>query len=612
MNATQGLLLGGLVVVFILFIWDRWRYDLVALAALLTCTIVGFIPPTEAFSGFGHPATITIAAVLIISRALLNSGAVDLVVRYVDQAVQRPSTHVGVLSMVGASLSTIMNNVGALALLMPVALHSAEKAQRSPAILLMPLSFATILGGLVTLIGTPANIIVATQRADTLGASFGMFDFTPVGLVVAVVGVLFVSVFGWRLIPAASRKRKATQELFNIEDYVTEIHVPEDSSIIGQSLLDIEASTEESDALIVGLIRGARSIFRLTLRERVQAGDILLIEAGSDGINKFLSELGLELPGKVEGSVSDQTGKGPSEESGHEKAPEQLRTEDITLAEVVVPSRRSRLTGHTPRSLHLRSRFGVNLLAVSRQGEPYRGRLKSFQFQPGDVLLLQGDSEQLSETIARLGAFPLAKRDLSVGKPQQVLLTLGIFVIAIGAVLLQWCPIPVAFVSAATVLVLLQVVPVREMYEHIDWPVIVLIGAMIPLAGALETSGTTSIIASSLISTTQNFPPVLLLGVLLVITMILSDVMNNAATAVVMTPLGLAVAQNLGLNADPFLMAVAIGASCAFLTPIGHQNNLLIMGPGGYKFGDYWRVGLFLEVLIVLVAIPMILWIWPF
>lgn len=612
MNAEQALILGVLVVVFVLLVWDRWRFDLVAILALIFCTLFGLIPAAEAFSGFGHPATITIAAVLIISRALLNSGAVSLVARYVDQAVQRPSIHVAILSTVGASLSSIMNNVGALALLMPVALQSAEKAQRSPAVLLMPLSFATILGGLVTLIGTPANIIVATQRTESLGSSFGMFDFTPVGLVVALVGVFFVSVVGWRMIPSASRKRKATQELFDIEDYMTEIKVPEDSSIIGQSLLEIEASTEESDALIVGIIRGTRSIFRLTLRERVQAGDILLIEAGSEGINSFVSTLGLELPGIVNEPESTQEDSESSDDASPIEASNPLRTEDMTLVEVVVPSRRSRLHGHTPRSLELRSRFGVNLLAVSRQGKPYRGRLRSFKFQSGDVLLLQGDSEQLGETIARLGAFPLAKRDLSVGKPQQVWLTIGIFGFAIGAAILQWSSIPVAFVAAASVLVLLQVVPIREVYEQIDWPVIVLIGAMIPVAGALETSGVTSMLASTLISTTQDFPPVLLLTVLLVITMVLSDVMNNAATAVVMTPLGIACAQNLDLNPDPFLMAVAIGASCAFLTPIGHQNNLLIMGPGGYKFGDYWRMGLLLEVIIVAVAVPMIVWVWPF
>ena len=610
MNVNQGMLLVGLAVVFVLFVWDRWRFDLVALIALVVCTLSGFIPPSEAFSGFGHPATITIAAVLIISRALLNSGAVDIVVRYVDRAVTHPSIHVGFLSAVGASLSTMMNNVGALALLMPVALHSAEKAQRSPAILLMPLSFATILGGLVTLIGTPANIIVATQRQESLGRSFSMFDFTPVGIVVSVVGVAFVSLVGWRLIPLASRKRRATQELFDVEDYVTEITVPQGSQIIGKSLLEVEASTEESDALIVGLIRGARSIFRLTLRERVQAGDILLLEAGSEGIKAFVSSLDLELPGAAKESLTEQEESGGPEP---DKKPRQLlRTEDMTLTEVVVPSRRSRLTGQTPVSLHLRSRFGVNLLAVSRQGTPYRGRLKSFRFQPGDVLLLQGDPDQLAETITRLGAYPLAKRDLSVSKPRQVMLTIGIFAVAIGVALLQWCPIPLAFVGAATMLVFMQVVPVREVYEHIDWPVIVLIGSMIPVATALETSGTTSLIASSLIGATESFSPALLLSVVLIITMVLSDVMNNAATAVVMTPLGLACAQNLNVNPDPFLMAVAIGASCAFLTPIGHQNNLLIMGPGGYKFGDYWRMGLLLEIIIVLVAVPMILWIWPF
>ncbi len=590
-------LLGTLVA---FFVWERWRYDLVALAGLLIATLLGFVPANEAFLGFGHPAVVTVAAVLIISRGLSNAGAVEFLAHYIKGMTSSPTLHVIGLSTVGGLLSTIMNNVGALALLMPVAIQSSLDAKRSPAVVLMPLAFGTILGGMATLIGTPPNIIIANYRAEITGQPFGMFDFSPVGGVVAVAGIIFVALIGWHLIPMARRSKNAPQDLFHLQEYLTEVKVPEGSKAIGQSLSELESATEDSDALIIGLIRGEHSIRGAAWREEIQVGDVLVLEAGPQGLNTFVSALGLELTGtQSKDEVEELETKKPK------------GTPDEILLEAVVPPDRSWLVGRLAGTLKLRSRFGVSLLGVSRQGTPYRGRLKEFRFKAGDVLLLQGDKDQVFEVIGSLGCLPLAERGIKLGKPGQALVAGGLFGVALVSALTGLVSLPIALMGAALGMVLLTVVSPRDVYQVIDWPVLVLLGAMIPLGRALEQSGATTVLAQYLVDVTTGYSPILLLGLIMVFTMLLSDVMNNAATAVVMAPFSFAVAQSLGLNADPFLMAVAIGASCAFLTPIGHQNNLLVMGPGGYRFGDYWRMGLPLEILILAVSLPLLVIFWP-
>lgn len=576
---------------FVLLAWGRWRYDVVAFIALLTAVVAGVVPAGAAFAGFGHPATVTVAAVLVISRALASAGATDLLAKAILRAAGRISVHIGTLAGLGALLSCFMNNVGTLGLLMPAALQSARKAARSPALLLMPLSFGTILGGLVTLIGTPPNIIVASFRGEVTGSAFGMFDFTPVGGTVALAGLAFVALIGWRLVPARAVENAAAEDIFDIEDYVTEARVVEDSKALGLTLADVAEATADIEAQIVGLIRGDNRL-RLRSREELTAGDLLLIEAGPEEIDKFVSKLGLTF-------------------SGPRKARESLtQTPDAALAEVVVAPR-SPIEGRSVSSLRLQRRFGASLLAVSRQGRPHRGRLRQFRFQVGDVLLLHGDGDRLPEAAAALGCLPLAEREISFGKRHTGPRLIAIFAAAIALATLGVLTVPIALGLALAVMVASGLLPLRELYEGIDWPVIVLLGALIPLGGALQTTGATEVIAGAILQVTAGLAPALVLLLLMVVTMTLSDLLNNAATAVVMGPIAVSIAERLGANADPFLMAVAVGASCAFLTPIGHQNNALILGPGGYAFGDYWRMGLPLEVIIVAVATPMILLVWP-
>ncbi|MEE8515426.1 MAG: SLC13 family permease [Alphaproteobacteria bacterium] len=592
MTFEQAFLLGLLAAIFALFVWGKWRYDVVAFLALLAATVAGMVPPAEAFLGFGHPATVTVACVLILSRALVNSGAVDLVARTLMPPVKSPSQHVGMLAGIAGALSAVMNNVGALALLMPVALQSAAKVKRAPAVILMPLSFGSILGGLVTLIGTPPNIIIATFRAEIAGAPFSMFDFTPVGGAIAIGGILFVATIGWRLIPKTRRAKLSAHDLFEIEDYISEAQVPKDSKAIGQTLAELGDAAEAHDAVILELIRDKSALATGRRREKVRAGDVLTIESPPDALDKVLATLDLKRVG------------------GAQDRARFLGGDDVIMMEAVVATS-STMAGRTPEALRLQGRRNVNLLAVSRQGRPFRGRLKTFRFRPGDILLLQGDAERVAELMIRFGCLPLAERRLQTGNPQLAVISIGVFAAAVVGASLGLLSLPVALALAAVVMVVLNIVPPRDIYDSVDWPVVVLLGAMIPIGAALNATGTTGLIATALVDVTAGSGPVVLLVLLIVVTMTLSDILNNAATAVVMAPIAMGMAQQLGVNPDCFLMAVAVGASCAFLTPIGHQNNTLILGPGGYHFGDYWRMGLPLEILILLIGVPMLLWIWP-
>ncbi len=590
MTTDQSVIFAILLALFILLVWGRWRYDVVAFACLMTAVAAGLVRAPEAFSGFSHPATITVAAVLVLSRVLSGTGAIDRLTRLVRPAMTGTTTHVGALAGLAAAMSAVMNNVGALGILMPLALESARKAARSPSLLLMPLSFGSILGGLITLIGTPPNIIIASYRGELTGAPFAMFDFAPVGLVVALVGVIFVALIGWRLVPQrASARGKGA--LFDIENYVTEVTVPEDSPHIGKTLREIDELTQDIDAIIMDQIRNDRAYPPAT-RKQLRAGDILKIEAAPGEIDKFVSKLGLEIGGKA-------SGIGPRD-----------TPEDATLMEVVVVPG-SRLDGRLVSSLHLFARRGITLLGVSRQGRPYHGRLRSFLIRPGDVLLLHGEAEQLADLVPTYGGLPLAERELHFGKRGKGPAVIAIFAAAIAATSFGLLPIQIAFGMAIVLLVVGGLMQVRELYDGIDWSVIVLLGSLIPVGGALQSTGATTLIADSLLGMTAGLPAAAVLVIVMVVTMTLSDILNNAATAVVMAPIAATIADRLGVNTDPFLMAVAVAASCAFLTPIGHQNNALILGPGGYRFGDYWRMGLPLEVLVILVSVPMILLVWP-
>ena len=592
MTSDQIILFGLLGVVFALLVWGRWRYDLVAFGALVAALVLGVVPSEKAFEGFGHPATVIIALVLVISRGLSKSGAVELIARYVVDAGRSLSAHIAVMAGVGALLSAMMNNVGALALLMPVDLEAAGKAKRSPALTLMPLSFATILGGLATLIGTPPNIIIASFRKEALGEPFHMFDFAPVGGVAALAGVAFIALVGWRLIPTSRSENDAGKDLFKIEAYVAEVVVGEESPAIGRQVRELDEACEDCDVAIIGVIRRGKRLPGQGRRQEIRKGDILVVEAPAKAIDKFVGELKLSYVGADKHSGIIAGG-------------------DLELIEVVVPPN-ARIEGRSAMQLGLLYRHGITLLGVSRGGRRFYERVRKVRIRAGDILLLLGPSERLPEIAGWIGGLALAERGLDVANRRMAVATVAIFAGAIGLASFSLLDLPVALALACVLMVLLNVVPLRDVYDAVEWPVIVLLGSMIPLGAALEASGGTGLIAQQLVSLSLGAPAWVVLTLLMVITMSLSDVLNNTATTVIAAPIAIEVASKLGVDPDPFLMAVAVAASCAFLTPIGHKNNTLIMGPGGYRFGDYWRMGLPLEVIVTAVSVPMILLVWPF
>jgi di/tricarboxylate transporter len=591
MTIDQILLFALLFFVFVFLIWGRWRYDMVAFVALVIALVLGLVPIEQAFSGFGHSATIIIALVLIISKGLSNSGAIELIGKQVSRFGDSLQLHIAGMAGISAALSAVMNNVAALAMLMPVDIEAAAKAKRSPSLTLMPLSFASILGGLITLIGTPPNIIIAQARQSSLGEGFSMFDFSPVGLVVATIGVIFITLIGWRLLPKDLEKHNTAVELLDVSDFIAELHVKKNSPAIGQRVRDLDELADEHDVAVVGLVRRGKRMPGQARLVEIKSGDILVVDAAPENMDKFVGELKLDFS-----STGEDTGP--------------LSTEDMSLVEVVVPSG-SRIEGRTSSSLNLQYRHGVTLLGVSREGKQFRERVRNLAIREGDVLLLYGPNETLEDISTWLGTMPLAGRNLDLIKRNKAWLAVGLFAAAIVAASVGLLYLTVALAVVVAAFIMFNIVPARHVYDSIEWPVIVLLGSMIPIGGALESSGNTALIAELLVSLSSGYSPIVVLALLMIITMTLSDVMNNVATAVIAAPVAIEIATRLGVNPDPFLMAVAVAASCAFLTPIGHKNNMLILGPGGYRFGDYWRMGLPLEILIVIVSIPMIIWVWP-
>ncbi len=590
MTQEQIILFSLFGAVFALLLWGKLRYDIIAFSALMIGVVLGVVPTKDAFSGFGHPATLVVALVLVVSAGLVRSGAVFLITRTLVDSTRSLGAHITIMGGIGGVLSAFMNNVAALALLMPVDIQTARKAKRAAGLSLMPLSFATILGGMATLIGTPPNIIIASIREDAVGEPFKMFDFAPVGGLTAIAGLIFIALIGWRLIP---QRDDATLNAGDFAEYIAELTVPEDAKIIGKRLIELEEAADKADVAIIGLIRDGKRRYGTSINREIRAGDALVLEAKPDALDEFRSALSLRL----------------SEEAREEK----LRADGngIDIIEVVVPQT-SRLVGTTAQAVGLHWRQSSVLMGLSREGRKITSQVRKTKIKVGDILLILVPKDRGADVTDWLGCLPLADRGLAVTQDNKTWLAIGIFAAAVAAASFGLVYLPVALGIVVMAYVLTQIVPLNELYRHIEWPVVVLLGSMIPLGAALEDVGGTELIANLLLGVTEGLPAWVILTLLMVVTMTLSDVLNNTATTIVAAPVGIQMAASLGVSPDPFLMAVAVAASAAFLTPIGHKNNTLILGPGGYKFGDYWRIGLPLEILIVAVSIPLIMVFWSF
>ena len=574
-----------------LFIHGQIHYDIVALLALLALTVIGIIPGMEAFSGLGHPAVVTVGAVLVVSRGIQRSGTLSVLVRLLARTGKNAVAQVGSLTSLSALLSMVINNVAALSLMMPVSIQLARWSRKSPSIVLMPLAFASLLGGMVTLIGTPTNIIVATFRAEASGAPFEMFDFTPVGLGVVVSGVAFLALIGWRLVPQRQGARVGVGG-FEVEQHTYELEVPQ--ALAGQRLEDVLGDMDE-DIHVIGLVRYEKRYSAPSHTEILDAKDILIVEAEPVDLDELMESTGLK---PVEGR------------DVHEDMVSLLRARGVKVVEAVVMA--DSLAEHrTARTLGLHTRFDVSLLGVNRQGERVPGSSGSIRLLAGDILLLHGSKSSIAESVEALGCIAISERVVGVRPWWQALSAFGILAVAISLATTGLVTLQVAFVGAAIGMVIFGLLSLREAYESVEWPVLVLLAAMIPIGRAFETTGGAELISQGLTSMTDGVSPLLVLATLIVVTSLLSDVISNAAAAILTAPIAVTVAAELGASSDPFLMGVAVGASAAFLTPIGHQSNTMVLGPGGYRFGDYWRLGLPLKIVVVGVSVPLISLVWP-
>ncbi|MBY5752366.1 SLC13 family permease [Rhizobium leguminosarum] len=587
MRADQWLSLLIIALMMGAFLWGRYRYDIVAVSSLLAAIIVGIVPAKNAFSGFSDDIVIIVGSALIVSAAISRSGIMDVALRRFSPERRGPRMQLIILVAIVAALSAFIKNIGALAIMIPVAVQMARKSRVSPSMFLMPMSFASLLGGLMTQIGTSPNIIVSRVREEITGQPFMMFDYTPVGLALSVAGVVFLALF-YKLLPERSRVETSMDEAVAIKNYTTEAKVTTPSAAIGRSVSWLQKPAG-GDALVTAII-GGNGQRRTPLPDTVlKDGDLLIIEGEQSALDKIVSEAKLQL-------------------SDRKHQPE--TRQDISSVEAIV-GEHSRLIGVSAKDVSLFHNTGLNLLAVSRRDRRFTERLGEIKIRNGDVVVLQGDLQKLPDLLREWGCLPLVERNMKLGNARNGLIPVIILMATMGATAFGGIPVATAFFAAAFLMVVTGSVPLREVYQHLDAPILIMLAALIPISDSLRTTGTTDIIADLLSRTAEMLPPFGALALILIAAMAVTPFLNNAATVLVMAPIAATFAEKLGFRPDAFLMAVAIGAGCDFLTPIGHQCNTLVMGPGGYRFGDYARLGLPLSLIVVVVSVPILLLVWP-
>ena len=589
MTLPQSLSIATLIGMMMLFIWGRFRYDVTAILALLASIALGIVSPKDAFKGFSDDIVIIVGSALVISAAVQRSGVIELALSKLAKRVTRVRSQLVVLTASVGFSSALVKNIGALAMLMPAAFQMAKKNNTSPSVFLMPMATASLLGGLITLVGTSPNIIVSRVREQMTGQPFGMFDYTPVGLGLTVMGLIYLR-FAYRLLPRDRRAAPTMGEALDIKGYITEAAIPETSPAVDESVEDFLARHDGEVSITRILRAGMRSA--PNEHTHLRAGDVLILGGEPDALERVIARDRLKLEGE-----------------DREKA-DQADDDEVGVIEAVV-NVGSPLAGRTAARLALQARFGVNLIAISRQGEHLSRRLANIELRAGDVLVLQGPLEQLPGKLRDLGCLPLAQREMRLGVSKRSWLPIGILGVAMGATAMGFVPVAVAFFAAAGLIMATGVLPVREAYDHVEWPILIMLGALIPVSDSLRTTGASDVIATWLSATASTLPPWGAVALILAAAMAVTPFLNNAATVLVMAPIAATFAGDLGYRPEAFLMATAVGAGCDFLTPIGHQCNTLVMGPGGYKFSDYARLGAPLSLLVLLVGTPLIVAVWP-
>lgn len=589
MTLDQFLAFAVIVAMMTMFIWGRLRYDLVAGLALLTAVLVGAVPFDAAFAGFSDDIVVIVGSALLVSAAVARSGIVEAALQPLTRHVTTTQMQIVLLVSAVTILSAFVKNIGALAMMLPIAFQMAKRSGTSPSVFLMPMAFGSLLGGLMTLIGTSPNVIVARLRGEIAGQPFGMFDFTPVGLGLAGMGIVFLAV-GYRLLPRDRKAAPTLGEAIDIEDYVTEGRVGADSSIAGKTIRELREDAEQS-VKVTAIVREGQKTAPLpdmVLREN----DIALLQGDPAALEQAVVRAGLELEGK---DRSTRT--------------ERADAEIGAVEAVVAPD--SLLIHQAAGRLGLHERYNVNLLAVSRSGQRFTERLRDIQLQAGDVLVLQGSLGEMPAVLRELGCLPLATREIRLGSVRRGVIPVAVLLGAMVSASTGLLPVGIAFFAAAVLVILFGSLSLREAYATIEWPLLIMLGALIPVSEAIGTTGGADLIAAGLSHLASTLPAWGALALIMIAAMALTPFLNNAATVLVMAPIAASFASRLGLQPDAFLMAVAVGAGCDFLTPIGHQCNTLVFGPGGYKFGDYARLGAPLSLLVLLLGVPLIMLVWP-
>lgn len=592
MTHDQIVLFAILGAVVVLMFWGRWRHDLVAFAGLIAAVLAGIVPQDDAFAGFGNPTTLIVALVLIATAGLTRSGAVSRLTRILSSSDRSTGRHIALFGTVGGFLSGFMNNIAALAMLMPIDMQAARKARRAAGLTLMPLAFATILGGMLTLIGTPPNLIVSGFRADVLGEPYRMFDFLPVGGAVAAAGIAFIALIGWRLIPNRMSEDAGAGTADRSRRYVVMLIVTEQSGMIDTTVAQAREEAQKAGIRILDIQKHGRSVEGRLDDHVLAVGDALLLRADASALDEYRSIGHLAFP------------------DGRQEPRARKDIEGQSLMECLVPAN-SDIIGRTARSYGMVNRYDTILLGIRRRGVALRNHLSLQDIKSGDMLMLLVPESRSDDVLQSTGLLRLDGGSLPVQRERHMRTALFLFAAAVLATSLGVVTMPIALGVVIIGYVLTGVLSLTDIYDHVDWPVIVLLGAMIPLGLALDETGGTALIASGLVAVTQGYPAWVALMVLMILVMCLSDVLNNNATTIIAAPVAIRLAEQLQVQPDAFLMGIAVAASCAFLTPIGHQNNTLILGPGDYRFGDYWRMGLPLEIIVLAVSMPMLLIVWP-
>lgn len=586
MNFEQSVSLAVIGTMMAAFVWGRLRYDMIAALALLAALALGVVPFEEAFSGFSDDIVIIVGSALLVSAGVARSGIMEAAIQRFAPRLSNVRAQLLLLVIVVTVLSAFVKNIGALAIMIPIAFQFARRSGVSPSLFLMPMAFGSLLGGLMTQIGTSPNIVVSRVRQEITGESFTMFDFTPVGGTLALAGIIFLGLFYW-LVPVRKREGGALHEAIDIKNYLAEAKVASDSAVLGKTIADL-LKLGGGDALVTSILRSGTvritPLPDIVLRE----GDVVLIEGDPEALDRVVAQARLKV-------ASDRRAASHGES---------------TAVEAVV-GENSPLTGWSAQRLGLYDRFHVNLIAVSRRGERLTERPGTLTLRLGDVVVLQGNPNSLPEALKALGALPLAARPILLGSARRAIVPVLILLAAMGATAIGILPVAVAFFAAAVAMALFRVIPVREIYGAIDGPILVMLAALIPVSDSLRRTGATDLISAWLAEAGAALPPAGALALILVVAMAVTPFLNNAATVLVVAPIAAGFADSLGYRPEAFLMAVAIGAGCDFLTPIGHQCNTLVMGPGGYRFSDYPRLGAPLSLVVILVAVPMLMLVWP-